>query len=327
MSFVPWAQAREGNPIGTPPSRWTSSDIPDLTGTVAVVTGANCGIGFETAKELARKGTRTVLACRGLDKAQAACVRIQDEIPNAPVRGMALDLASLRSVRQFADAFADHFGRLDVLINNAGIMMPPQRRTEDGFESQLGVNHLGHFALTGQLLPLILDTPWARVVTVSSLGHSAGRMDFENLMFEHGGYAPHRAYGRSKLANLLFAYELQRRFAATGATAKSLAAHPGFANTRLFRFLEDIRLFRWLSPLLWQWAQSAAMGALPSLRAATDPAAEGGQYFGPGGFMAQRGYPVPANSNAASHDEAAARRLWRVSEALTGVRFAALEAG
>lgn len=302
--------------------KWTTADMPDLTGQVILVTGANSGIGFEAAKEFARQGAQTILACRNMDKAQAALADIQKELPQAKVEIMALDLASLDSVRQFAAAFKAQYDQLDVLVNNAGIMMVPYGRTEDGFERQLGTNHLGHFALTGLLFDLLRNTPGARVVNVSSGGHRFGEMDFDNLMFTDGeGYTPMGAYGRSKLANLLFTYELQRRFEALGADAEALAAHPGISDTHL----ADHLLNRWFAPLLRPlfalMVQSAAMGTLPTLRAAVDPQAEGGDYYGPDGAREQRGYPVKVTSNEASHNITDAQKLWQVSEQLTGVQF------
>jgi NAD(P)-dependent dehydrogenase (short-subunit alcohol dehydrogenase family) len=301
---------------------WTAADIPDLTGKVMIVTGANSGIGYETAREFARKGAQTILACRSMDRAQAALDQIQAEIPDAPAEIMQLDLASLASVRQFADEFKAKYERLDVLVNNAGIMWAPYGLTEDGFEKHFGTNHLGHFALTGLLLDLLLKTPGARVVTVSSTGHRTGTMDFDNLMFEDGqGYGRQWAYGRSKLANLLFTYELQRRFEATGADALATAAHPGGTDTNLTRYVEDRWYVKAAQPLVERFTQDAAMGALPTIRAAVDPQAEGGDYYGPGGFMEQRGYPVLVESSGASHDVADAKKLWQVSEELTGVHY------
>jgi NAD(P)-dependent dehydrogenase (short-subunit alcohol dehydrogenase family) len=230
---------------------WTTEKIPDLTGKVIIVTGANSGLGFEAAKEFARKGAQTILACRSMDKAQAALDQIKQEIPEASAEIMQLDLASLASVREFAETFKSRYDRLDILVNNAGIMWVPYQKTEDGFESQFGTNHLGHFALTGLLMDLLLKTPDARVVNVSSVGHRSGTMDFDNLMFEGGkGYGRHRAYGRSKLANLLFTYELQRKFGAVDADAIATAAHPGGSNTNLARYVEDLWYFKALSTAL-----------------------------------------------------------------------------
>lgn len=302
-------------------NQWTTAQMPNLDGKVIIVTGANSGIGFEAAKEFARKGAQTILACRSMDKAQTALNEIQAEIPNAPAEIMQVDLANLKSVRQFAEAFTAKYDRLDVLADNAGIMWTDYGKTVDGFEQQLGTNHLGHFALTGLLIDLILETPGARVVNVSSIGHRTGTMDFDNLMFEQGGYSRHGAYGRSKLANLLFTYELQRQFEAAHVAAMATAAHPGGSDTNLSRHVETRWYFKMLRPLMSLTTQSAAMGALPTLRAAVDPQAKGGDYYGPGGFMELRGYPVKVASNGLSHDVAVARRLWEVSEQLTGVRY------
>lgn len=303
-------------------SQWTTKNIPDLSGKVIIVTGANSGIGYEAAKEFARKGARTVLACRSMEKAQAALDQIKQEIPGASAEIMQLDLASLASVREFAEAFKSRYDRLDILVNNAGIMWVEYGKTVDGFECHFGTNHLGHFALTGLLIDLLVKTPGARVVNVSSTGHRAGRMDFDNLMFEGGkGYGRHWAYGRSKLANLLFTYELQRRFEALDADVIATAAHPGGANTNLARNIEHLWYFRVLMPLLERMMQGADMGALPTLRAAVDPAASGGDYYGPNGSREQTGYPVLVQSSEASHNEADARRLWEISEQLTDIHY------
>ncbi len=307
--------------------KWTIKNIPDLTGKVIIVTGANSGIGYEAVQELVRKGAQTVLACRNMDKANAALVQIQTEIPNGSAEVMQLDIANLASVRQFAGEFKGKYDRLDVLVNNAGIMMVPYGTTADGFERQIGTNHLGHFALTGLLINLLLETPGSRVVNVSSTAHRFGTMDFDNLMYAGSkGYSPTRAYGRSKLANLLFTYELQRSFKAVGADVIAIAAHPGISHTNLASHMEDRWLFKLMRPMQERWVQSAAMGALPTLRAAVDANAMGGQYYGPDGFMEQRGFPVVVGSNRASHNVANARKLWEVSERLTGVSYGRLDA-
>ena len=229
---------------------WTTAKMPDLTGKVIIVTGANSGIGFEAAREFARKGAQVVLACRNLEKAQAALERITAELPDAQAEIMQLDLASQSSVHQFAQEFQARYDRLDVLVNNAGIMMVPYGTTEDGFERQLGTNHLGHFALTGLLIDLLLKTPGSRVVNVSSGAHRMGAMDFDNLHYEGGvGYSSTGAYGRSKLANLLFTYELQRRYAANGVDAIAAAAHPGVSDTNLGNHLYDRWYFKLLAPV------------------------------------------------------------------------------
>lgn len=302
--------------------KWTVEHIPQLTGKVVIVTGANSGIGYETAKELARKGAQTILACRNMNKAQKALEQILSEIPDASVEIMQLDLASQKSIHTFVDTFKAKYDRLDMLINNAGIMWTPYGKTEDGFEQQFGTNHLGHFALTGLLLDLIEKTPSARVVNVSSTGHRTATMDFDNLMFEGGqGYHIHAAYGRSKLANLLFTYELQRYFEKHNVDAMALAAHPGGSNTNLGSHLTNRWYWRILMPMMMFITQSALMGALPTLRAAVDPNAKGGQYYGPDGLMELRGYPVVVQSSQASYNQSDASQLWNVSEQLTGVQY------
>jgi NAD(P)-dependent dehydrogenase (short-subunit alcohol dehydrogenase family) len=301
---------------------WTINNIPNLTGKVIIVTGANSGIGFEAAREFIRKGATTILACRNMNKAQAALSKIQAEIPNARAEVMCLDLASLKSIHEFVEAFKARYDRLDVLLNNAGIMMVPYTQTEDGFESQLGTNHLGHFALTGLLIELLEKTPGSRVVNISSNGHRMGRMDFDNLLYKSkGSYSRVGAYGRSKLSNLLFTYELERRIEANGGNPIAVAAHPGLADTHLADHFWGGRLNGLSHAYLKAMAQDAAMGALPGIRAAVDPDVKGGQYYGPDGPRESKGYPVLVHSNQASHNEADARHLWQVSEELTGVKY------
>ena len=303
-------------------NNWTTENIPDLNEKVIIITGGNSGIGFESAKEFARKGARAVLACRSMDKAQTALNLILEEIPDAKAEVMQLDLMSLKSIRKFAEEFKTKYKRLDVLLNNAGIMMVPYGKTEDGFERQLGTNHLGHFALTGLLIDLILKTPNARIANVSSTGHNFGEMDFENLMFEGGDdYSPMKAYGRSKLANLLFTYELQRKFETSGAGVIAVAAHPGMANTHLADHLFNKFPFILMKPFSGLVVQSSAMGALPSIRASVDPEVKGGQYFGPDGKREAKGYPVLVESNGSSHNAGDAQKLWEMSESLTGITF------
>ncbi|MEL6308121.1 MAG: oxidoreductase [Chloroflexota bacterium] len=302
---------------------WTQANIPDLTGKVIIVTGANSGIGLESTREFARKGATVILACRNLSKADSAITDIKADIPDARLAIIQLDLASLASVRAFVSTFKAQYTRLDILLNNAGILWLPYGQTEDGFEQHFAVNHLGHFALTGLLLDYLLTTDDARIVTVASHMHRSGRLDWNNLVFDNGqDYTRFQVYARTKLANLLFAYELQRRLVAKGADTISLAAHPGSSNTSIvdenMRKLGLLTISKWLAPL---FIQSAAMGALPSLRAAVDPQARGGTYYGPHGFMGQRGYPVLTESSAQSHDEADAKRLWEISEALTEVVY------
>jgi NAD(P)-dependent dehydrogenase (short-subunit alcohol dehydrogenase family) len=292
---------------------WTTTDIPDQSGRTAVVTGANTGLGYETAAALAARGAHVVLAVRNLDKGKAAADLIVRRYPGAEVSLQELDLTSLESVREAANQLRAAHDRIDLLVNNAGVMMTPKSTTKDGFELQFGTNHLGHFALTGRLLDRLLATPGSRVVTVSSMGHRAGRIRFDDLQSERR-YHRLSAYGQSKLANLLFTYELQRRLAGTNTVA--VAAHPGGSSSELSRYLPGAvqLVFRPLE-------QDTEMGALPTLRAATDPDATGGQYFGPGGFAEMRGYPKVVASNGRSHDGAVQRRLWTVSEDLTGVTY------
>jgi NAD(P)-dependent dehydrogenase (short-subunit alcohol dehydrogenase family) len=295
---------------------WDVEDIPDQTGRVAVVTGANSGLGLVTARELARAGARVVLACRNLDKAHAAVDQIRAAVPEAQVQLEELDLASLASVRGFAERLKATRDGLDLLINNAGIMGTPRRRTADGFELQFGTNHLGHFALTTALLETMEGREDARVVTLSSTAHKMGRINFDNLNGDRH-YFRWNAYGQSKLANLLFALELERRLRAAGSTVKSLAAHPGYAATNLQSTgppLVDRLVMKVGNAAV---AQSDEMGALPILYAATQPGLEGGTYIGPDSFREQRGHPTIVQPNGRARDPETARRLWEVSERLT----------
>jgi NAD(P)-dependent dehydrogenase (short-subunit alcohol dehydrogenase family) len=304
--------------------QWTLANIPDQSGRLALVTGGNSGIGFEAAQALAGKGARVIIAARSLQKGEAAAQAIRQAHRQAQVEVRALDLADLASVRRFADEFQRGGAALDLLINNAGVMALPFRKTADGFEMQFGTNHLGHFALTGLLLPAILAAPQARVVSVSSALHTSGAIDFENLDGARS-YDRQRAYSQSKLANLLFAYELQRRLAAAGAAAISLGCHPGYAATNLQQAgprMEGSQLGEVVMGLANRLlAQSAAMGALPTLYAATAPDVYGCDYIGPQSLGGWRGHPGKARSSARSYDEDSARRLWEISEGLTGVRY------
>ncbi|MFV8047934.1 SDR family NAD(P)-dependent oxidoreductase [Mycobacterium sp. 48b] len=302
-------------------SRWAAADIPSQHGRVAIVTGANTGIGFETAAILASHGARVALAVRNSDKGTDARRRIQQRHPQADIAVIALDLTSLASVRGAADDINCRYPKIDLLINNAGVMLTPAARTADGFELQFGTNHLGHFALTGLLLGRMTTVPGSRVVTVSSLGHRVkADIDFSDLHSQRS-YDRMTAYGRSKLANLLFTYELQRRLHRAEASTVATAAHPGSARTELVRHSPRwIKLgLKAVEPVMYQ---SAAMGALPTLRAATDPTADGGELFGPRGWAQQRGYPKAVTSSAQSYDLDTARRLWEASEELTGVHYA-----
>jgi NAD(P)-dependent dehydrogenase (short-subunit alcohol dehydrogenase family) len=309
------------------PTPWTADQIPDLAGKTAIVTGANSGLGFEIAFELARNGAQVVLACRNLERATATAEKIQAAHPQTAVESLPLDLADLASVRAFAEKFQSSHRELHLLCNNAGVMALPLLRTADGFEMQFGTNHLGHFALTGLLIEMLLRTPGARVVTTSSTAHKIGHMNFDDLHSERR-YSRFRAYGQSKLANLLFAYELQRRLAAKGADAMSLASHPGYAATNLQLAAPRMSGSAWTQRAT-QWAndtfgQSAAMGALPSLYAATSPEARGGDYIGPSDYFESWGHPKKVQSSGRSHDAESGRRLWDVSQALTGVGFDSL---
>jgi NAD(P)-dependent dehydrogenase (short-subunit alcohol dehydrogenase family) len=311
-----------------PPATWSADEIPDLEGRTVIVTGANSGLGFEAARGLARRRARVVVACRSEQKALEAIARLRAESPGAQLESLPLDLASLASVRAFASAFASRHRALHVLVNNAGVMALPRRETADGFEMQLGTNHLGHFALTGLLLDALLATPGARVVNLSSTMHKTGRMRWDDLHGERR-YGKWTAYGQSKLANLLFTYELQRRLAAVRAEAISVACHPGYAATNL-QFagprMQGSSLLEagagWLNRVL---AQSAEMGALPTLYAATGGDVRGGDYFGPGGFAELWGPPRKVRSSRRSHDASDAARLWEISEDLSGIRFDALK--
>ena len=297
---------------------WDIDQARDQSGRLAIVTGANIGLGLETAKALAGKGCAVVLACRNRSKAEVARAQILAPHPQASVQCMELDLSSLRSVHAFANAFAKNHSRLDLLINNAGIMMPPYSLSEDGFESQLAANYLGHFALTGLLLPLLAATPGARVVSLSSLAHKWSPIQFDDLQFKKG-YDKRRAYGQSKLACLMFAYELQRRLAKAGHSTLSVAAHPGVSATNLFQHLPKVvQVFAPLTSLVFQ---SAKGGAQTSLYAALGDDIQGGDFCGPHAMGEMRGYPVKVGSNRRSRDEAAAARLWAVSEELTGVHY------
>ena len=301
--------------------RWTAADIPDQTGRTAIVTGANSGLGLVTARELARAGAAVTLACRSVGKGEEAAGRIRAAVPGAALEVGVLDLADLGSVRDFAARAADAHEQLDLLINNAGVMAAPRRLTRDGFESQFGTNHLGHFALTGLLLPALLKAPAPRVVTVSSHLHRRGTMRFDDLQGERK-YDRWGAYGQSKLANLMFCFELQRRAVAADTALLSLAAHPGYAATNL-QFAATDRFYEkaigWIGNRLF--AQSADMGALPTLYAATVPDVPGGTYIGPGGRAEQRGHPKVVTAARKAYDEQAWQRLWEVSEQLTGVHY------
>jgi NAD(P)-dependent dehydrogenase (short-subunit alcohol dehydrogenase family) len=303
--------------------KWTAADIPAQKGRRAIVTGANSGLGFETALALAAHGAEITMAVRDVDKGETAAQQIRARVPQASLEVRRLDLADLASIDEFAWLWREsHPEGLGLLINNAGIMAIPRRETADGFEMQLGTNHLGHFALTGRLLEAI--RPDGRVVTVSSQAHRMGRMDFDDLMGERK-YGEWRAYGQSKLANLLFMRGLAERLERAGSTVASVAAHPGYASTHLQAVAPEMKGRGWqvrvMDGVNKVLAQSAAMGALPTLYAATYPAIRSGDYVGPDGLGEQRGHPKLVGMTASARDDAAANRLWAVSEDLTGVRY------
>lgn len=307
---------------------WTEANIPELTGKTVVVTGANSGLGLETTRLLAGRGAHVIMACRTTAKAEAALREVQDQIPKASLEFIRLDLSELASIRAFGEAVSGAHGKLDALINNAGVMAIPRRETADGFEMQLGTNHLGHFALTAVLMPLLMTTPAARVVTVSSLMHRVGSMRFDDL---HGrrSYDKWRAYNQSKLANLLFCYELDRRLRVVDADVCSVAAHPGYSATNLQGVGPQLsgsklaeRFYAFTNKVA---AQPAHMGAMPSVFAAVGEPVSGGGFYGPEGLGQVRGYPVRVESSRASHDEVAAQRLWMMSIEATGESFSMLD--
>lgn len=302
---------------------WSSGDMPDQSGRIALVTGANSGLGYQTTLALVSKGATVVMGCRDADRARGAREAILRENPPGKLEILQLDLASLDSIRAAAEAYLGRHNRLDMLINSAGIMAPPRQETEDGFELQIGVNHLGHFALTGHLLPRILETPESRVVTVTSTAHKFARIEFEDLQSRRS-YRRYRAYGQSKLANLLFAFELNRRLAAAGSDSISLAAHPGLAETTLQERTARSSASRFegavYSAMHYVVSQSAEMGALPQLYAATGREAEGGVLYGPE-WLQTRGFPVQVRPSRGATSWEDGRRLWEVSEELTGVSY------
>jgi NAD(P)-dependent dehydrogenase (short-subunit alcohol dehydrogenase family) len=303
---------------------WNVTDLTDQTGRVFVITGANSGLGLEATKVLAQRGATIVMACRTVEKAEAVAAPIRTAAPQATLKVMALDLSSLESVARFSAALAARQPRVDVLMNNAGVMALPYRKTADGFEMQFGTNHLGHYALTAKVLPLLEASGRARVVTVSSMAHQMGTIRFEDLQWEKG-YSKWPAYGQSKLANLLFTYELERWLRRTGKSTIAVAAHPGYSATNLQAVGPQMEqssmgsLFMKLGNSVF--AQSAEMGALPQVYAAVHPDVKGGQYIGPDGLMEMSGFPKVVDSNAKSKDEAVAAKLWEVSAALTKVAF------
>ena len=293
---------------------WSVDKIPSQSGKIALVTGANSGIGFEAAKVLVSKGAEVILACRNVNKGEEALAQIKSDDPDANVHLMTLDLASLSSVKEFSEAFTSKYQKLDLLINNAGVMAPPFGRTADGFEMQFGTNHLGHFALTGHLLPLLEAADSARIVIVSSLAHRFGRINFNNLNSEKR-YSRWVAYGQSKLANLMFAKEIQRRLESKGSDIVAVAVHPGFSATNLQRYMPGAT---WMNSL---FSQSQEAGCLPTLFAATEANIRGGEYIGPDGFFEMKGNPRNAFATNTSGSRSKAKKLWDESERLTNVAY------
>jgi NAD(P)-dependent dehydrogenase (short-subunit alcohol dehydrogenase family) len=296
-------------------TNWDTSRISDQKRRVIIVTGSTSGIGKETARVLAKKNATVILAVRNIKKGRGVADEIRREYAAADVSVRKLDLASLASVRAFAESINKEYDRLDVLINNAGIMMCPYSKTQDGFEIQMGTNHLGHFALTGLLMPLLKKTGGSRIVVLSSTGHTLGNIDFSDLNWEKRRYNPQRAYGDSKLANLYFTYELAQRLKSNGSHPRITAAHPGWTATDLQR---HSGLVRFLNVF---FSQSVDMGALPTLRAAFDQEAKAGDFFGPEGMLHMRGYPVAHDSSELSYDKDLAKKLWTLSEEMTGVSY------
>ena len=294
--------------------KWTTDNIQNLSGKVVIVTGANSGIGFETALTLSLKRAHVILGCRTVEKGNNAIERIKEHDSQVTVETMKLDLAELQSVENFSEEFKNNFTKLHILINNAGIMKTPFQRTVDGYESQFQTNHLGHFALTGLLMNLLKHEKGSRIVTVSSNGHKFAKINFNNLQGEQK-YNAQGAYGQSKLANLLFTYELQRRLEKANLDTIAVAVHPGWTVTNLQKHWLLLRI---LNPILGQKAQK---GALPSLYAATAPEVKGGDYYGPSGLQELRGYPKKVQSSKLAHDEELAIKLWEISEELTGVKY------
>ncbi|WP_051664281.1 oxidoreductase [Dyadobacter crusticola] len=296
---------------------WSYNDIPDQNGRVALVTGGPSGIGFHIALMLAKKGAEVILTYRDFDKAQEAMDKIVAEYPEAKVAAVKLDLADLTSVAECAAELKEKYNKLDVLINNAGVMVPPFTKTQQGFELQMGTNHLGHFALTGLLLPILIHTPGSRIVSVSSLAAIIGKVSLDDLNYRHRRYNKWEAYGQSKLANLLFIQELSKRLTEHKVQSIAVASHPGGSPTNLQRtssyFMKKI-----LTPLI---SQSPSQAALPTLRAACDPAVLSGSYWGPSSFFGLRGYPKQATIPSRALDINVSSQLWELSEKLTGVLY------
>ena len=302
-------------------TKWSINEAKDLTSKVIIVTGANSGLGYEATKIFASKNATVIMACRSLEKANEAKEAIIEVYEKANLVPMVLDLGSLKSIKSFANEFKSKYNRLDILLNNAGIMTIPYGKTEDGFEIQNGVNHLGHFALTSQLFKLIKNTSESRIVNVSSLAHRQGKMDFDNYLFEKGNYKKMKSYAKSKLSNLLFTYELDRRIKEKGHDVKVLAAHPGVSSTNLGRYVVGKNGDSPFLKFALKLGQPADLGCLPEVRAALDESAQGGEYYGPDSLIQMRGNPIRVKSNKRSHNIEDAKKLWNFSEQLTNLKF------
>lgn len=299
---------------------WTLENMPDLSGKTIIVTGGNSGLGYESVKAFAQKGADVILASRSMEKGEKAKAEIEKLSINGKIEVMQLDLGDFASIEDFAKNFNQKYSQLDILLNNAGIMTTPYFKTKDGLEGQIGTNHFGHFKLTGLLIDLIKSTPKSRVVNVSSIAHERGEMYFDNMMFEGGkDYTPMKSYGQSKLANLLFTYELQRYFEENNIDSISVAAHPGVSKTNLAQHMLKKFWVKLMVPFMLLMVQSAAKGALPQIRASVDENVEGGDYYGPHKRM--KGYPVKTGSTQESHDIGAAKKLWKISEEITNTRI------
>ncbi|MFK7774247.1 MAG: oxidoreductase [Saprospiraceae bacterium] len=296
-------------------SKWNANNIPNQNGKVVIITGATSGLGKEATKVLSGKNATVVMAVRNIEKGKSVAQEISQTFPHAIIDVRKLELHSLKSIQSFAEGVKSSYDRLDILINNAGVMACPFSKTEDGFEIQMGVNHLGHFALTGHLMPLLKKTKAARIVATSSLAHRQGVIDFKDINWETRTYATAKAYGDSKLANLYFTYELARKLKGDSAAPIVTSAHPGWTSTDLQR---HSLLFRVLNPI---FSQNVENGVLPTLRAAIDETAQPGDYYGPSGFMEAKGAPILVKSNKMSHHEVNAKRLWDLSEKMTGVQY------
>jgi len=302
---------------------WTLADIPDLTGKTIIVTGANTGLGFEAVKAFALNGANVIMACRSLEKGEMARKQLVRFFPSSIIQVMQLDLADLKSIRSFATTFRESHAHLDVLLNNAALMMAPYSVTKDGFESQMGINHLGHFALTGVLMDVLRKSPGSRVVNVTSLSHRQGNIDFDNLLFENGkDFSAVKAYGRSKLSNLLFTYELQRFFESNKIDCIAVAAHPGIANTNNPSSVAEKNMLMKIYKLSFSSIiQPPSLGALPEIRASVDLDVKGGDFYGPGGLLELSGHPTLVSPKQTALDAAKAHKLWVVSENLTAVTY------